>query len=504
MISRMYKAFGVLVKIGEIFSCQTIAQLAGLVHNAHKGAYEEIPRLGDGELYDLSHAQKRLWTLHRLDPASVMYSVPEAFVLEGEVETDRIEQAFRAVVERHEILRTNFELHAGVPKQRVHPAGSVAFRVENVDLRNVPDPEETLRALLREAAYKPFNLQTDNLLRVKTFRLADRKYVFFINLHHIVTDGWSREILMNEVLHLYKSFRTGQPAALPPLKVQYKDFAAWHNARLARPELEKQRNYWLAQLEQAPEEIDLPIDFARPEVRTAEGGTAWLELEDELVPALEQLNHRYRVSFFVTLQAAVKVMISRLTGAPTVVLGTAWAGRNHKDLENQIGFYVNTLALPTRIEAGDTLEQVLENVKHTVLEAERHQEYPFDRLVEELRPRRKANQSAVFNVGFTWHDRAGMLKEEADFRITPYPLHFNGIKADLWFHAFRENGRLSIGLEYSRDLFRGTTAALLLGKLEEVLRRMSRNPDEPVGALNLRLHQVATPLDKAVGIQFDF
>jgi amino acid adenylation domain-containing protein len=503
VVSRISNVFKVQVKVAEIFSHQTIASLARFVEQAVKGAPEEIPVCEAHEHYELSHAQKRLWTLYRLEPHSYAYNIPMAFWLEGEIDMAAMSQSVEFVARRHEILRTNFMLVEAKPKQHIHPVGTISFPLGITDLRNEPDAGKKLDRLLNAAAAEPFDLTSDRLLRVHLYRLAAAKYVFFLNMHHIIADRWSEEILLEELLQAYSAFKEHREITWPPLRIQYKDFAAWHNHKISQPSSEEHRNYWVAQLEGNITELPLPLDFPRPDVRTPAGGAVSLELDTTRSRQLLSLTAQHSTGPFALLLAAISTLVYQLTGCRQMIIGTPWTCRDHQELERQLGFYVNTVAICLKVDPQQAFTQLLQEVKERVLQAARHQDYPFDLLTEELRIRRKPNRSPVFDIGFTWHDQVNITPVDKDLIIKPYELEFTGMKADLWFHGIAEHGNIRLSVEYSHDLFRESTAHMLLEALERILDSVVQSPDAIISSIATAI--VKVPATRNIpGIEFTF
>jgi len=503
LITRISREFKVQVKVVEIFNNQTIARLSALVERLGKTEQEPIPVCAPQEYYDVSHAQKRLWALYQMDPGSYAYNIPQAFELEGDLNTLALEKALEAIIGRHEILRTNFVLAAGKPVQQIHPAGAVQFPLEYVDLRNEAEQAIVLNRLLLTAAAAPFNLSTDRLLRTVLYRLSANRYVFFLNMHHIITDQWSEEVFFSELLQAYHSLEQGMDVTLPALRIQYKDFAAWHNRQLDTTARQEHQAYWHAQLNGRLTEVSLPLDFPRPELRTAAGGSVELEIDTTASKQLLTLALQHRTGPFVLLLAAIKALAYRFTGQRQVIIGTPWACRNHPDLETQIGFYVNTLPVAVQADPQETFITLLQQVRDIAATVGQHQDYPFDMILEDLQITRKPNRAPVFDIGFTWHDRINMAPSANALNVTPYPLDFSGIKSDLWFHGSAAQDILQLSLEYSGDLFRESTARMLLTSLEKILLKVLQNPDASLEQLTA---DVAAPvLDKDIaGIEFSF
>lgn len=504
VISRISVEFNVLVKVVELFNNNTIAKLSRIIERTGKGIAAEIPTVKPQLFYELSRAQKRLWTLYQVNPESFAYNIPEAYLLEGPVDWQAIRQSFDTVIRRHEILRTNFVLVNGEPGQKIHPVAEVGFDPEIIEAGMLQDKGIEIDSLLKEYACRPFVLESGPLFKALFIKLDADRCIFFLNMHHIITDSWSREIFFRELLLTYGSIRDKAPSTLPPLKIQYKEFAVWYNRKFRLPEMDVHRQYWISMLQGNIQEADLPIDLPRPAVRTADGGILTKVLDEDLSAAIHQLNTRCNATPYIMLMAAIRILLFRLTGQQGVIIGTPWTCRTHPELENQLGFFVNILMLLIPVDGEDTLRQVIDRTRAIVAESEKHQEYPFDMLMENLQYHRRPNRLAPFDVAFDWHSRAGFRETDAEFAVSYYPIGFNAIKADLWFHGYEDEGRICVSLEYSSDLFRETTGIILLDKLEKILIRAVEDDNVNVKDLLLDMPGEPAPGKRIAGIEFNF
>lgn len=504
VISRISKEFKIQIKVAEIFNHQTISQLSSLIDRLTGGASEEIPLCPLREYYELSHAQKRLWTLCQLDQDSYAYHIPQAFLLEGPLDIDALRHSLEKVIDRHEILRTNFISLPGGPGQMVHPAGSLPSPLIVTDLSLVADQEAALKVLLRQSSVKPFDLSADRLLRAELYRLSETKHIFFLNIHHIITDEWSAEILFRELLEVYSAITTGKEVRLVPLKIQYKDFAHWHNERLRQPAYQEHQIYWLSQLNGNVRELALPQDFSRPELRTAAGGTVEVYLDRSVSRQLQELALKNNTGPYSLMLAAINVLFNQITGHEKIIVGSPWTCRTLQELEPQIGFYVNTLPLCVKTDPEETFLQLLNKVKEVVSQAGKYQDYPFDRLLEDMKLKRKANRSPIFDIGFTWHDDAHSLQKDLSFAVTPYKLDFTGVKADLWFHGSMEEDKMHLSLEYSKDIFRESTAQLLLDSLKNTLMSVAQRPEAAIRHVSAEVLKTPQIRGNTADVEFNF
>src|SRR6185295_13005162 len=349
-------------------------------------------------------AQERLWFLDQLGGVEAVYHIPGGVRLRGQLEREALRRALAGVVARHEAVRTTFVTVEGVPRQEIAPAETSRVPLVEHDLRTHPEPEAELERLVAREAQAPFDLARGPLLRGRLIRLANQEHVLLLTMHHIVADGWSMGVLVNELSALYGAFVREQADPLPPLPVQYVDYAAWQRRWLAGEVLQQQAAYWQQTLRGAPEQLVLPTDHGRPAEQDYAGAQVPVVLEAELVAGLKTLSRRQGTTLFQTLLGGWAVVLSRLAGQPEVVIGTPTANRGHTAIEGLIGFFINTLALRIDLTDRPTTEQLLARVQARALEAQQHQDLPFEQIVEMLQPTRSLAHHPLFQVMFAWQN----------------------------------------------------------------------------------------------------
>ncbi|MGZ3458320.1 MAG: condensation domain-containing protein, partial [Archangium sp.] len=327
---------------------------------------EPQPR-GDGPL-PLSFAQQRLWFLEQLEPGSTLYNLPWALRLEGPLDTGAMERAFTELVRRHESLRTTFQAHQGTPAQVISPPGPITLTCVDLSARPLAEREAEALRLFREEVLRPFDLTRGPLLRVTLLRLSDTQHVLVLLMHHIVSDGWSMNVLVQEMAALYVAFSQGKPSPLPALPVQYADFALWQRQWLQDEQLERQLTWWKQQLEGMPGLLELPVDRPRSPVRTFRGTHVPFELPRELSDAIHALCQREGVTPYMLLLAAWQVLLHRYCGQDDLAVGSPSAGRRFLETEGLIGFFINTLVLRARLSPQLTFRELLARVRTTVLD----------------------------------------------------------------------------------------------------------------------------------------
>jgi amino acid adenylation domain-containing protein/non-ribosomal peptide synthase protein (TIGR01720 family) len=428
-------------------------------------------------LFPLSSAQRRMWILWQLNPDSPAYTIPAAVRFEGPVDVALLKQCFDEIVKRHQTLRTTFVVVGGQPMQAVAPAKKLAIPV--VDLHHLSSDEQQAQVLhlATEEAKRPFDLTKGPLIRF-FFLLLEIDLVMIVSMHHIVTDGWSLGILTREVEDLYEAFSSGNPSPLPELPIQYVDYAVWQRRQLQGEALERHQAYWKRQLAGAPDLLELPTDRPRPPVQTFNGATYTFTLAPALVEALRELSRREGVTLFMTMLAALNVLLYRYTAQEDILVGTAIANRKRVEVEGLIGFFVNTLVLRTNLEGNPSFRDLLKRVRHITLEAYEHQDLPFEHLLEILNLNRDMSRSPLFQVMLTLHD--AILHDSSSRLIR---IDNGAVMFDLPI-SLTDNGRsITVDCQYNTDLFDTATIARLATHFQTLLKGIVANPDHDISSL---------------------
>ncbi|MBI2197270.1 MAG: AMP-binding protein, partial [Candidatus Rokubacteria bacterium] len=433
----------------------------------------------------LSYAQQRLWFLDQLEPGSTVYNVPRAVRLVGALDLDTLRRALDAIVARHESLRTTFYTADGEAVQLIGEARPVDLPV--VDLSEWPEPQrevETERVLAAEAR-RPFDLQRDLMLRGLVVRLGPREQVLLLVMHHIASDGWSVGILLQEISDLYGAFSHGEPSPLHPLPIQYADYAAWQRQWLQGEPLTRQLAYWTRQLDGAPAHLELPTDHPRPPILSNRGAQTTRLLPRPLTEAVKTVGRGEQATLFMTLAAAFQTLLHRYTGQDDLVVGTAIAGRPRVEIEPLIGFFVNTLVLRSDSSGDPPFRDFLRRVRDTALGAYAHQDLPFDRLVEALRPERSLDRAPLVQTLFVLQDPARASFSLDGLTVTPVEVHSATAKFDLTASLAETVDGLRVTLEYSTDLFEPATMERMLGHYERLLEGIVTDPAQSLSRLPL-------------------
>jgi amino acid adenylation domain-containing protein/non-ribosomal peptide synthase protein (TIGR01720 family) len=485
--SRVQKAFGVEMPLRLLFEHPTVAGLCERLQTlqATQGRAEAVARLPERTHYALSHAQQRMWLLAQLDPESSEYHMVVTLALEGALRVDVLQASLDALLQRHEALRTVFETVDGEPMQRILPAGAWPIAHDDLSGFDAAARDDALLAAARAEAQRPFDLATDLPCRGRLLRLDDGHAMLVLVLHHIVSDGWSMDLLSAELAQVYRALAEGRDPALPAPVVRYIDVAAWQNARLHDGMREQQR-YWLQALAELPPPLDLPADRARPARRSGRGATVTRRVGDAQAEALRALAKAHDATLYATLLAAFQVLLSRLSGSNDIVLGTPIANRHHLDVEGVVGFFVNTLVLRARPQPAQRFDAWLRQVQADVLRAIAHQDYPFDQLVEQLQPERDLSRTPLFQVMFAVRNQGvePPVVDLGDVRARGVPLLDNEqARFDLSATVRDGGGAMHVEFEYSLDLFDAATIEAWLDLYLRVLDQAGAAPQRALAEL---------------------
>jgi len=476
--ARIYKVFGVEVPVRDFFSRPTVRELARFVDAARKATYRKIPAIPAADSYELSHAQRRLWIMDQMEKDLPVYNMASSFLIEGALDRDAFVRALKVIHQRHESLRTTFVVIDGVPRQRVSAESTPLVTIQ--DISSAPDPEQTARELFQTEASSSFDLEKGPLYRITLLQLATDRWVFVFVIHHIISDVWSLGVMTNELSQLYNAFVWGQSPALPPLSMQYRDFAAWQNSILAADEIQVDLAYWLEKLAAPLPLLDLPADFPRPVIKTYAGATIRFYLKKNLSGQLRALAEERGASLFALLLALVRLLIFRYTGQEDLVIGSPVAGRTHPDLEPQIGFYLNTIVLRDHIRADDRFSELLDRVMATNTAAFDHQGYPFDRLVDELEIPRDVSRSPVFDLMVVLQNAGQTAFALSGITVREFSHLENVSKFDMDF-VFQEVGEeIEVVVEYNRDLFLEQRIRCMAHHFQNLAEGVAANPNSPV------------------------
>ncbi|HEX6047361.1 MAG TPA: amino acid adenylation domain-containing protein [Pyrinomonadaceae bacterium] len=491
LVSRVREAFGTEIAVRELFDHPTVAGLAGAIEemlNAGLGVQAlAIVKVSREEELQLSYGQQRLWFLDQLEPGSSAYNMGVAVRLKGTLDVGVVEKSFTEIVRRHESLRTSFGEVDGRPVPFIHETPRFSLPVVDLSVLNEEEREAEARRLANEETHRPFDLLTAPLLRASVLRLSEQEHVLLCTMHHIISDGWSLEVLTRELTTLYEAYAKDEPSPLPELGIQYADYAHWQREWLQGEMLEKQLSYWKQQLAGAPAVLELPADYPRPALQTFRGAHQSLTLSPALTTGLKGVAQREGATLFMTLLAAFQTLLSRYSGQDDIVVGTPIAGRNHAETENLIGFFINTLVLRTDLSRNPCFTELLRRVREVALGAYAHQEVPFEKLVEELQPERDMSRSPLFQVMMILQNTplADVMKLDG-LEATREGGESGTAKFDLMLSVSEtSDGQLHTLWEYNTDLFRSQTIARMMDHFEVLLNSVVNNAEQRLSELKL-------------------
>ena len=433
----------------------------------------------------LSFAQQRQWFLAQLEPDNSLHNIPASVRLQGQLNVEALGQSFNEIISRHEALRTNFQTVEGQPIALISEEKPLTLSISDISELPANQQEAEVRQIAFQEAKQPFNLKSDLLLRVKLLRLSEKEHIVLLTMHHIVSDGWSIGVLVEELAILYQTFCNGQPSSLPALPIQYVDFAAWQRQWLQTEVLETQISYWLKHLENAPKILDLPTDYPRPTIQTFRGETYSFELSKELSAALNKLSQQQGSTLFMTLLAAFKTMLWHYTATEDIIVGSPIANRNRAEIEGLIGFFVNTLVLRTNLAGNPSFQELLKRVREVALGAYANQDLPFELLVEHLQPQRDLNYTPVFQVMFVLQNAPMSALELPGLTLSPIESNDDSAQFDLTLSMIETDSGLVGSLEYNTDLFEESSIRRMAGHLQTLLSGIVANPQQRLSELPL-------------------
>jgi amino acid adenylation domain-containing protein len=489
VVVRIREAFHMELPLRELFDTPTLAALAGRI-DASRGT-SPVPQAApltrvsrEGPL-PLSFAQQRLWFLDQLEPGSAFYNIPVMVRMEGQLDEAALERSFEELVRRHESLRTIFREEQGQPVQVIVPEARLPLAV--VDLRELPagERETEVRRQVEAEVRRPFDLMRGPLLRPLLLRQEEHVHVLMLTMHHVVSDGWSMGVLVREMAALYEAHVQGKPSPLPELPVQYADYAAWQRDWLRGDVLGQQLDYWRQQLSGAPHALTLPTDKPRPAVMTSRGASLTAQLPFELSKALEALGHDAGATPFMVLLTAFQVLLSRYSGQEDICVGSPIAGRGRSEVEGLIGFFVNTLVLRTRLSPTQSFRELLAQVKETTLGAYAHQDVPFEKLVEELKPERDQSRTPLVQAVFGLQNAPLPELKLPGLKLRAIETESQTSKFDLTMSVAETPAGFSMWLEYNTDLYEAATARRMLEQLQVLLEGIVAAPDRKLQELSL-------------------
>ncbi len=483
VMARLSESFGTDLELRSFFEAPTIAGQAEVLEHATRDPVPPIvPVSRDCEL-PLSFPQERIWFLNQLDPDSTAYHVPRAYRLGGQLNLTSLRQAYGELTQRHEILRTNFPERGGHPYQHIHPVRPPDMTIVDLEGLNSTDCNSEVDAWVRCEGKRLFDLALDTLIRIVVLKLAQDDHVVIQTEHHLVHDGWAEGILMADLVTYYAAFSEGHPAQLPELPIQFADFAYWQRQWLQGEVLESQLAFWRQQLADAPAMLELPTDRPRPAIQGSQGDELVRTLSGSLSTLLRDISRSHGSTLFMTLASAFEILMQRYSGQHDIVLGTGVANRRRQETEGMLGMVINTLSLRTDVSGDPTFEELLARVREVCLGAYAHQDVPFSKVVDAVRPERALSHSPIFQVFFAFQDAPlAETPYEGDLTFEALGHHNRSSKFDLLViavpHAERRVGsdpetapgqHVTLLWEYDVDLFDTSTIVRMANHYETLL-----------------------------------
>ena len=492
VINRLREIYDIPLEFEEIFELSTIQKLATHIQQLTEGKTEDrevlsIANIEEQDYYACTPAQRRFWVIHHLEN-NASYNLPISYTIEGDLDQNAFIKAVSKIFERHESLRTVFPDVNGNPKQRVIPTSDFQIDFANIDAAHFESEE--IDNIIHKEPYQTFDLVTGPLVRIRLFRFAVNKNILLVTFHHIIADGWSIEnVFLRELYYFYGLFSDeNSEDSYPDLKIQYKDYTAWLQNSLSSDEKLASLKFFKDKFSGKLPVLELPLDFPRPPVKLFNNAFHHYKLKEELSERITQFSHAHGVSLFTTLLTGVKVLLKKYSRQNDIIVGSPFGGRDHISLENQIGLFLNNLAIRTKFDEGDTFETITKKISQTLKQSFEHRQYPFDDLVDELNLNRDMSRSALFDV-LVVSTNFGMLSdtvkvshsESEKLSTTPFNAgDFSANKYDLTIYLNQDASGFSVSISYSKNLFMKERIERMTLHYENLLSLLLRNPNSLV------------------------
>jgi amino acid adenylation domain-containing protein len=494
LVSRMRKQFRIEIPLRSLFETPTIAALAEKIEKSTAGNTETIkPRVNRASA-SVSFAQQRLWFLDQLEDNRALYNVPRALRLSGNLDIEALQRALNELVSRHEPFRTHFETVAGTLRQIISDRAEIGLTRSDLSNLSREEREQRAQEVTREEATQSFDLAHGPVIRAHLLCLDEHDHILLLTTHHIVSDAWSAGILFSELGELYNAFSQQKLSPLAPLPIQYADFAEWQRTWLQNDVLDQQVSYWRNKLDGMTGILELPTDHARATAGGSHGAYVSLTLSNTLSERLAELSKREGTTLFMTLLAAFQILLSRYSDQDDIAVGSPIAGRNREEIENLIGFFINTLVLRTDLSGNPTFRKLLAQVKDTALAAYAHQDLPFEKLVEELQPERDLARNPLFQVMFQFQNALPTPLQLNGLKVSKLDTYTQTAKFELMLVAYEQDGALKCLMEYDIGLFTGETIERMLNQYATLLEAIVATPERLIADLPLMTETVRTQL----------
>ena len=463
------------------------AEIISFLHEGEgiESTLAAIPTISRAQDLPLSFAQQRLWFLDRIEPNSSSYNIPEAVELVGSLNVQILQQALDAIVTHHEVIRTNYLTVNDNPIQVINPPAPI--QLEIVDLQQVPVTQQQtqVQAYLHHSSRKPFDLATDLMLRCSLVQLAPNQHIFLATMHHIASDAWSMGLFWQQLGQVYNALCTHKTNPLPPLQIQYADYAVWQREWLSGKVIVQQLDYWKQQLTDVNPILELPMDYPRPPIQTYAGQITSLDLSPQLTADLKALCRQESATLFMSLLAAFQILLARHSGQTDFIIASPIAGRNRTEVEGLIGFFINTLLLNADLSGNPSFQALLGRVRTTALGAYAHQDVPFEKLIEELNPRRDLSRNPLFQVLFNMLNVEDLSLDLDGLTVAPVNIAEANSKFDITLYVKEQDRQIHFDLAYNTDLFTSARMVEMLAQFEQLLTQIVANPTQAIQAYSL-------------------
>lgn len=477
-----HKEFSVNIKIKEFFENATLKAHAAIIDAAENDVYVAIEKIPEATSYEVSNGQKRLWIVSQIPNASSAYNMPYRVYLDGSYNIENLEKAIHATINRHETLRTVFKVNEnGELRQVIQSTTETNFNITRLDFREIKDIPGAVEEYITHDTHRMFDLENGPLFRATLIRTTDENYLFYYNIHHIIGDGWSTKILVEDVMRFYQQFQNGNNEEVSALTIQYKDYVNWENEQVASGKYIRHQNYWTKQFSGKIPQIEFPEQKKRPATRSYAGYALGLYISEENTNKLKDFCNENDGSLFMGMLAVWNVLIHKYTKETDIIIGSPVVGREHADLKNQIGFYMNTLALRNNINPNDDFNTVFQKIKRNTLESYDHQMYPFDAIIEDIALQTERNRNPLYDIMFSYHN----IEENKQTGIQVFSkdvidLGFVKSKIDLLINGMEVGNQLYLEINYDSDLFEMSMMKRLLRNYNQLLAEVLSNSTESI------------------------
>ncbi|MCC5438880.1 non-ribosomal peptide synthetase [Clostridium botulinum] len=471
LIHKIHKKLNVEVPLKELFKKPTIKKLSEFIENAEKNPYVRIEKVEEKEYYEASPSQKRMYMIQQLDLESTAYNMPIIMTVEGNLDKGKIEEIFQVLIQRHEVLRTSFEIKDEVIIQKIDK--KINFKVQYIEKE-----DRKIKDIIKEFV-KKFDLSKAPLLRVGIVRLEEEQHILMIDMHHIISDGVSMRIFMDEFIRLYKGEELGE------LRIRYRDYSEWQDKFLKSDKMKSQKEYWINRLSDGIPMLNMPTDYIRPAVQCFEGDNIKFKLGKQLTSALNRLAKNTGTTLYMVLLSGINILLSKYSGQEDIIVGTPISGRTHADLEKVMGMFVNTLAMRNYPAPDKSYKEFLGEVKENTLKAHENQNYQFEELIDDLNIHRDLSRNPIFDVMFTLENMDLVEIELKDLVFKSYNKEYEMIKFDLDFTANKINEDIVINLGYNIKLFKREKVERIIQHFKNILKSVTSDANIKISEVEM-------------------